>query len=199
MREELVLFTFFSWHDYNLIPVKIARLFLLVCTNMALNALFFFHKTVYKKQDIEENLSFFQKLPQFLFVLAVNHIIEVYICYLSMTDSVIHEIKELAKKPNNGKVIIDIIACMKKKFTIFFVSAFISFLIFWYFISAFCAVYQNTQIIFIRDSMLSFLESLVDPFIIFGCTVILRKISLSLCCRKKAGCLYKISNIIPIF
>ena len=199
MREELVLFTFFSWHDYNLIPVKIARLFLLVCTNMALNALFFFHKTMYKKQDIEENLSFFQKLPQFLFVLAFNHIIEVYICYLSMTDSVIHEIKELAKKPNNGKVIIDIIACMKKKLTIFFVSAFILFLIFWYFISAFCAVYQNTQIIFIRDSMLSFLESLVDPFIIFGCTVILRKISLSLCCRKKAGCLYKISNIIPIF
>ena len=199
MREELVLFTFFSCKDYNLLYVKLARFFILACTSMAFNALFFFHKTMYKKQDIEENWTFVQKLPQLLFVLVANHIIEVYLCYLSMTDSAIYKIKSLAKKPNNGKEVIDIIDCMKTKLIIFFISTFILFLGFWYFISAFCAVYQNTQKIFIRDSALSFATSLIDPFLIFGLTTILRRISLSMCCRKKAGCLYKLSDLIPIF
>ena len=199
MREELVLFTFFSCKDYNLFYVKIARFFILACTSMAFNALFFFHKTMYKKQDIEENWTFVQKLPQLLFVLVANHIIEVYLCYLSMTDSAIYKIKSIAKKPNNGKEVIDIIDCMKTKLIIFFISTFILFLCFWYFISAFCAVYKNTQKIFIRDSALSFATSLIDPFLIFGLTTILRRISLSMCCRKKAGCLYKLSDLIPIF
>ena len=199
MREELVLFTFFSCKDYNLLYVKIARFFMLACTSMAFNALFFFHKTMYKKQDIEENWTFVQKLPQLLFVLVANHVIEVYLCYLSMTDSAIYKIKSIAKKPNNGKEVIDIIDCMKTKLIIFFISTFILFLCFWYFISAFCAVYKNTQKIFIRDSALSFATSLIDPFLIFGLTTILRRISLSMCCRKKAGCLYKLSDLIPIF
>jgi hypothetical protein len=199
MREELVLFTFFSCHDYNLFYVKIARFLMLACTSMAFNALFFFHKTMYKKQDIEENWSFWQKLPQLLFVLVSNHLIEVYLCYLSMTDSVIYQIKALSKKPNNGKDVINLIDCMKTKLIVFFISTFILFLGFWYFISAFCAVYQNTQKIFIRDSALSFATSLLDPLVIFGLTMILRSISLSMCCRKKAGCLYKLSDIVPIF
>ena len=198
-REELVLFTFFSCHDYNLLYVKLARFLILACTNMTMTALFFFHKTMYKKQDIEENWSFVQKLPQLLFVLIANHIIEVYLCFLSMTDSSVYEIKALSKKPNNGKKIIDIIDCMKAKLIAFFISTFILFLAFWYFISAFCAVYKNTQMIFIRDSSISFVTSLLDPFIIYGFTMILRRISLSLCCKKKACCLYKLSDIIPIF
>ena len=199
MREELVFFTFFSCHDYNLFYVKIARFLMLACTSMAFNALFLFHKTMYKKQDIEENWSFWQKLPQLLFVLVSNHLIEVYLCYLSMTDSVIYQIKALSKKPNNGKDVINLIDCMKTKLIVFFISTFILFLGFWYFISAFCAVYQNTQKIFIRDSALSFATSLLDPLVIFGLTMILRSISLSMCCRKKAGCLYKLSDIVPIF
>ena len=198
-REELVLFTFFSCHDYNLLYVKLARFLILACTNMTMTALFFFHKTMYKKQDIEENWSFVQKLPQLLFVLIANHIIEVYLCFLSMTDSSVYEIKALSKKPNNGKKIIDIIDCMKAKLIAFFISTFILFLAFWYFISAFCAVYKNTQMIFIRDSSISFVTSLLDPFIIYGITMILRRISLSLCCKKKACCLYKLSDIIPFF
>ena len=101
MREELVLFTFFSCRDYNLLYVKFARFLVLVITDMTMTALFFFHKTMYKKQDIEENWSFVQKLPQLLFVLIANHVIEVYLCFLSMTDSSIYEIKSLSKKQNN--------------------------------------------------------------------------------------------------
>ena len=199
LREQLLLFTFFSCKDYNLFVAKFARFLVLICTNMSMTALFFFHKTMYKKQDIEENWGFWQKFLQTLFVLIVYHIIEVYLCSLSLTDKNIYKIKSLSKKPINNKKIIDIIECIKRKLIIFFISTFILFLIFWYFISAFCAVYQNTQIIFLKESAISFGVALLDPFVSYGLIVSLRKISLSTCCRKKAGCLYKASNIFPLF
>ena len=37
-------------------------------------------------------------------------------------------------------------------------------LFFWYFISCFCAVYKNTQIILINDTLLSFGLSMLYPF-----------------------------------
>ena len=64
---------------------------------------------MYKKQDIEENWTFVQKLPQLLFVLVANHIIEVYLCFLSMTDISIYKIKALSKKPKTSQKIINTI------------------------------------------------------------------------------------------
>ena len=124
---------------------------------------------------------------------------EVILCYLSMTDVHYYQIKALPKLDKNNDKIIDIISCMQRKLTAFFIFTFLVFLFHWYFISAFCAVYQNTQIIFLRDSGISFLTSLLDPFIIYGITTLLRVISLSVCCKKKLGCVYKLSDIIPIF
>ena len=88
---------------------------------------------------------------------------------------------------------------MKRKLVGFFVVTFLLFLFYWYFISAFCAVYQNTQVIFLRDCGISLLTSLFESLIIYGATTILRTISLLTCCRKKLGCVYKLSDLIPIF
>ena len=88
---------------------------------------------------------------------------------------------------------------MRRRLATFFILTFLLFLFYWYFISAFCAVYQNTQEIFLRDSGITILTSFIDPFIIYGFTTLIRIISLCLCCKKKLGCLYKLSDLIPIF
>ena len=118
-----------------------------------------------------------------------------------MRDDNIYEIKELPSKEKNSEKILSIIDCMNRKLTGFFVFTFLLFLFYWYFISAFCAVYQNTQKIFIRDTFISFAISLIDPFFIYGFTCLLRFISLTLCCRKNCcgKIIYKISDLIPIF
>ena len=41
MREHLFLFTFFNCYDYNLFYIKIEKFFLLICTQMTINGLFF--------------------------------------------------------------------------------------------------------------------------------------------------------------
>ena len=196
-REHYVLFTFISRNDYNLFYIKIERFFILICTEMAMNGMFFVHETMYKRQT--GDTSFTQKIPQIIFSLLVSHAIEVILCFFGMTDVHYYEIKDLPKKEKNDERIFKIIDKIRRKLVGFFVFTFFVFLFYWYFISAFCAVYQNTQIIFIRDTGVSILTSLVDPFIIYAFTCILRAISLSKCCKKKLSCIYKLSDIIPLF
>ena len=199
LREHYVLFTFFSWNDYNLFYVKIERFFILICTEMTMNGLYFLHQTMHRKYAQNEEIGFVDKIPQYIFSLVVSHIIEVILCYLSMTDIHIYEIKALPKVEKNDERIFDILNKIRCKLRAYFVFTFLLFLFYWYFISAFCAVYQNTQKVFLEDSAISIATSLIDPFIIYGATTLLRYLSLLKCCRKKACCLYKLSDLIPIF
>ena len=213
-RENSFLITFIACNDYNLFYVKIERFFILLCTEMIMNGLFFIHESMHRKYTEGENFTFVQKLPQLIFTILVADLIEVILCFLSMTDKHIYDIKALVReqkeknkkekkdindKKELGQKIMNILDTMQRKLVSFFVFTFLLFLFYWYFISAFCAVYQNTQVIFLRDSGISFITSLVETCIIYGFTNILRAISLSLCCRKKLGCVYKISDLIPIF
>ena len=197
LREHYVLFTFCSRNDYNLFYIKIERFFILICTEMTMNGMFFVHETMYKKQT--GGVTIGQKIPQFVFSLLVSHAIEIILCFLGMTDVHYYEIKALPHKTEKDERVFKIINKMKRKLTWFFIFTFLVFLFHWYFISAFCAVYQNTQVIFLRDSGISILTSLIDPFIIYALTCFLRAISLSTCCKKKVGCIYTLSDLIPIF
>jgi hypothetical protein len=196
-REHYVVFTFISKNDHNLFYIKIERFFILICTEMTMNGMFFVHETMYKKKT--GDTSFAQRIPQIIFSLLVTHAMEIILCYLSMTDKHYYEIKALPKIKKNDERVFDILKCIKSKLTGFFFFTFLVFLFHWYFISAFCAVYQNTQKIFLRDSAISILISLIDPFIIYGLTCLLRAISLARCCKKKLCCIYKLSDIIPFF
>ena len=72
-------------------------------------------------------------------------------------------------------------------------------LFYWYFISAFCAVYNNTQVMYIIDSAISLLFFMIDPFFIYAFFTLLRIISLKYIKGKKSKCLYISSRIFPIF
>ena len=70
-------------------------------------------------------------------------------------------------------------------------------LFFAYFISCFCAVYKNTQIILIKNTLLSFTLSMIYPF---GLNLLpgLFRIPALKASNKDKKCLYKISKIIAI-
>ena len=50
-REHIILFTFFSCNDYNIIYVKLARFFFLIGTDMAMNVLFFSDDSMFYTQQ----------------------------------------------------------------------------------------------------------------------------------------------------
>ncbi len=118
-----------------------------------------------------------------------------FLCYLSMTDKYIYQIKN---SNFNSKDIIRIFKCINIKLLFFFIFTFTLFIFYWYSVASFCAVYENSQITFVKDSFLSFLLSIIYPFIIYLITTALRICAIK---KEKKGLkfVYILSNIIPFF
>ena len=196
-REHKILFTFFIHNDYNLFYIKIWRFVFLIVIDMAMNALFFTDESMHKLYLSYGKYDFIQQIPQIVYSTIISQLIEVFLCFLSLTDTAFYQIKKL-KFSKDMKKINDILRCMNIKLIIFFVFTFVFFAFFWYIIVIFCAVYENTQIAFIKDVCFSFLFSLIFPFVIYLVPSSLRICSI----RNQKGRLlfiYKLSDIIPFF
>ena len=195
-REHIIIFTFFIRNDYNLVYIKFARFMFLVCTDMAMNVFFFADETMHKMFLDYGKYNFLLQIPQIVISTAVSQFIEVFICFLSLTDKHFYEIKNLNK--NEKDKLFSIMQCAKRKITFFFVFTFIMFAFYWYSIACFCAVYRNTQSAFIKDSISSFILGLLYPFILYLFPSVLRIISLK-AGKARLSCIYKTSDIIPFF
>ena len=84
---------------------------------------------------------------------------------------------------------------IKYKFIFFFVLIYILLLLFWYYIGCFCAIYRNTQLHLISDTLISFMTEFIYPFVLYIFPAIFRYISLK---NKKISneCCYNFSKII---
>ena len=117
--------------------------------------------------------------------------IDILLSYLSLTDKHIYEIKKL----NSNYKEKEKLKCIKIKLFSFFFFTFIVFGFFWYIVAVFCAVYKETQSIFLKDSLFSFLSGLLYPFVLYLFPSALRKLSFKL----EIKYIYRLSDIIPIF
>ena len=150
---------------------------------------FYFHTLYYF-------INFIYQLPITIYSFLISYIINFIIENLSLSEDSIISIK--SKKGINFYKCNKVIKCMKVKFCFFFIISFILLLIFWYYISCFCCIYENTQIHLFKDSLMSFIISLIYPVFINLLPGIFRIPALS---NKKAdkSCMYKFSQIIEFF
>ena len=81
------------------------------------------------------------------------------------------------------------------KFIAFFIVSFIFLLFFWYYLSCFCAVYENTQIHLIKDTIISFGLNMIYPLFIYLIPGIFRIISLR---NKNKEFMYIFSKILQL-
>ena len=96
--------------------------------------------------------------------------------------------------------------CLKVKFICFFVFLILLILFFWYFLSAFCAVFKNTQRPLIKNALLGYVSDLIIPFIVSFFTSFLICCALNKqkvedkehCCYKKSKCYYVFEFIFKI-
>ena len=101
------------------------------------------------------------QIPLILYSSIITTFINSLLKYLSLTENTIIKLK----KEDN----IDLVILKDKKqekvlmikFILFYICSFIFMSFFWYFISCFCAMYKNTQIILIKDTLISFLLSML--------------------------------------
>ena len=116
---------------------------------------------------------------------------------LVLTDRNILEIKNQENYTNAKIMKTKTLKYVKIKFTIFFVLNFILLIIFWYYLTSFNAVYDNTQIYLLENTFFSFGLSLSYPLFWNIIPAILRMTSLN---TKKHDrqCMYSFVKVLQI-
>ena len=194
-RDELLLFNFVSYNDYNLFYIKIEKFIIVILNLMAMNAFLFADEKIHKYFLDEFKYNFIKHILQIILSIIITHIFEIILCFFTLTDRYYYRIKALTRIETAGNKIIDILNKIKRRIVIFFILMFLLSLFYWYFISAFCAVYKNTQIAFIIDCAISFIVYLIDPFFVYGLLVLIRIIGI----KCKMENIFNLGRIFPIF
>ena len=148
------LFAFYPIDDYNIKIIKICLFFLFFCIYFAVNKLFFNESAIHQiyKDGGKYNFAYF--LPQILYSFIISYISTTAIKHFSLSERKILEIKR--EVPNKLKEKIGRIKiCLLIKYIIFFIISSIFLIIFWFYLSSFCAVYKNTQIYLIINTCIS--------------------------------------------
>ena len=191
------IFSFLPSNDYNLVSIKVSLLLLSFSLYFTINGFFFSDETMNKINKDKGVYDIFYQIPQILYSTVISAVINIILKGLSLSEKQVLSIKMekdyliAQEKSNNIKI------CLKIKLIIFFILSFILMLFFWYFISCFCAVYKNTQMILINDTFVSFVLSMLYPFILNILPGIFRIPALR-AIKKDKKCNYKISNILAL-
>ena len=143
----------------------------------------------------EGNFNFIFQLPQIIYSSLISYIINKIIDYSALSENNISEIKQVEKKEDLHLKVKGTFRILKIKFAIFFIISFVLLLMFMYYITCFCGIYENTQIHLIKDSLISFGLSLIYAFGTFLIPGIFRIPALRVKDRDKEY-QYKFSNFI---
>ena len=195
-KKQSILFSFYPNKDYNSQIIKIFLFFFFYASDMTINALFFTDDTMHKIYIDSGSFDFYYQLPQIIYSSIISYVINFIIEYLSLSESTIISIK--SKNQINLDIKNRVINCMKIKFCFFFIITLILLFIFWYYISCFCCIYENTQIHLIKDSLLSFAFSSILPFFICLIPGIFRILALNSKKNDKSY-IYKLSQMLDFF
>ena len=162
-KKQLILFTFYPSNDYNIRIIKMSFFIISFSLYITINGFFFSDATMHKVYESNGEYNFIYQIPQIIYSSIVSVVINKLLKYLSLSEKSILDLK----KEKNKKLINDncqkIEKCLKIKLLIYFILGFLLMLFCWYFISTFCAVYSNTQMILIKNSLISFSLSMIYP------------------------------------
>jgi hypothetical protein len=161
-----IVFTFINYNDYNSLIIKINFFFFSFTLYLTINALFFSEETVNKIDDDGGTFNLNYQLPQIVYSSLISSVMNMIVKTLCLTERNIILMKQEQPK-NLKKKKVATLKCIKMKSIIYFISTFVLLLFFWYYLSCFCAIYKNTQLHLIKDSLISYAFSMVYPFAIF--------------------------------
>jgi len=190
--------------------LRICLLFFIYSCDFALNTLFYFNSNISDKYYYKGNNKFFFTIFNNLSISIISTFISlallIFFQILTTSKDDIEDLfrkeeKKMRKDSNyvvnfikRKKILMKIYEINKKlkiKIIIFFIIEFSIIIFFFYFVTAFCEVYKQSQISWIADSLVSFLLSFPIEFGIAFLIAVFYKISI----QKKCKWLYKIVMI----
>jgi len=195
--KHIFILAFFPNNDYNSPFIKICLFFFSFSLFYTVNALFFTENKIHQIYEDLGKYNFIYNLSQIFYSTIISSTINTLIKYFSLSEKEILKLKKEKNIINFKNKVPEVIRCLKIKFICFFVFSFIFLIVFWYYLSCFNAVYKNSQIYLIKDTLYSFLVSMLYPFALNLIPGVFRISSLT-SFHKDKECIYKFSKIIQI-
>ena len=196
-NKNLILFSFCPKKDYNSMIIKLCIFSLSFSTHYAVNFAFFNDDTLHQIYKVGGKYDVMFFLPKIVISSAISYIISSIIKYLFLSERNIFRVKIQPLLSKAQDTSYKEKKCLIIKYSIFFISGLIFLGFFWLFLSAFGAVYQNTQIFIFKNALISFTLSLFFPFFINIFTCLFRLSSLN-SKAKDSEYLFKMSKILQI-
>ena len=157
----MLIFTFYTQNDYNLRSIKICLFSFYFSLFYIVNGLFFTDSTMHKIYEDQGSFNFIFQFPLILYSSLICSAINSLVKFLSLSERNILYLKQ--NRENIEERIKLVLKTLRIKFFFFFLFIFIFLIMFWYYISCFCAIYKNTQMHLIKDTLISFSLSLLYP------------------------------------
>ena len=186
-----IIYLFNTIYDYNSRIIKFSIFLLLFSIIYILNALFYNEDSIHKIYENQGQYDFKFFLPKILCSFLISQFLFISIKYLSLSEK---EIIKVKNDPKNEEKVKQVQQCLFIKYILFYIIGLIFLIFFWYYLSSFCAVFVNSQIYLIKNTIISLSISLLYPFFINFLPCIFRIISLN----KKNKCFYNISKILQL-
>ena len=184
----------FNNDDYNSKIIKLSIFIFNLSSLITINALFFTDSSMHKIYMDKGIFDIIYQLPQIIYSSLISQLLNYLIQILGFSEDNILQLKKGSIKNINIREK-KTINKLRKKFVFFYIIDFILIIVFWYYTTCFCDVYKNTQIPLFKDCLISFLTSLVTPFIIYLFPGLLRICAL----KNKNKYFFGISKIFQFF
>ena len=193
--KHLLIFCFYPINDYNSMIIKVILFFFSFSLYYIINALFFNDVTMH---IIYENFGTFYiiyQINKICYSSIISFTITEIIKYLSLSYKNVIKIKKEEDIQNLDKIGENELKFIINKIIAFYFTSFLFLFFFWYYIGCFCAVYKNTQIFLIKDTLISFGMSLIYPIFFNLIPGILRIPALK---NEKGECIYNLSKFLQL-
>ena len=188
-----IIFSFCLFKDFNILIIKLCLFFLSFTIYFGINGFFFNNTVIHQIYLNEGKYDLVCVLPRIIISFIISYIISLVIKTFSLTERQLLEIRKQANYINANKIAKKIKKYFCIKYIIFYLLSFVFSILLWYYLSSFCAVYQNSQVFLIINTIISFGLGLLYPFVINIIPTIFRIYSLK-DPKGNKECFFKVSK-----
>ena len=169
---------FLNDKDYNIESVKISLFLFNFNLSLTVNALFFNDEAIYEINQNESSNNLSTQIARIFLSFIISTFLGYIVESLSLTHKNIIKLRYFNSIRRIENEVPTLIKKLKIKYVLYnIITIFFNF-IFWYYITAFCAIYSIIQINMIKDSLMSFLLNISYSIIFCMITTFIRHFSL---------------------
>ena len=206
ISKEVIMHTIYYRSPIEPLTLRLSLLKFIFASDLALNAIFYFDDKITEKYYSNKNifvLAFTNNIGVILLCSLISYVLlTFFIHFINSTNEIRKLFKDEEEKIKENKkylisierkkeIIIEIKKIIKKfktKAIVFFIVELIIMLFYWYYVTIFCNVYQETQLSWLINSLVTIIVRILEDLFINIVLALLYKSSINC----KSGCFFSI-------